>query len=201
MPKVAPIGPGRTGMDVHKAITQKRRHVSLINLKRRMKAGEVIRPGTRAYYRLSQSATEVLLGMDDLSDWDDEELRNGCRRDKNGNFTGKPEVVPRKLHDEMVRRTLAKANELMRENLVAAVEVLTEIVLSPNSEDKDRLKAIDMMMNRVMGKEPQQIEIKGEQKWELALATSIVSMPDALDTSPKEGEEEELEEEDEGDDG
>jgi len=35
-----------------------------------------------------------------------------------------------------------------------------------------------MIMNRVMGKEPNKIELSGQSKWEVALLAGIVSVSD-----------------------
>jgi hypothetical protein len=114
----------------------------------------------RAIVRVGQMSTQILIGAEDLSVWDDEELIRGQRRDKNGGWQGRaPRVVPKALHDELVRRTLAKAQEVMRENLVEAVQMLVEIVKGEDVEPKDRLKAIDMIMSRVMGKEPVKVDV------------------------------------------
>jgi hypothetical protein len=135
----------------------------------------------RAFIRVGKRNTQVLIGADDLSTWTDEELRRGRQMDKNGRWQGKdPVIVPKVIHDELVRRTLAKANALMRDNLEKAVEVLTEIVVGADVEPKDKLTAIKIIMDRVMGKEPQKVHLSGEAKWQVALHAGIVSLPDAL---------------------
>jgi hypothetical protein len=136
----------------------------------------------RALVRCGKGTTDVLIGKDDLSEWDDEELRRGRKRDKNGGWQGRdPVIVPKAVHDELVKRTLSKANKLLTENLEAAVELLTDIMRDPDVDPKDRIKAIDMVMNRAMGREPQRLEIDpGDKPWQLALAHSIVSMPAEL---------------------
>jgi len=151
----------------------------LATLKRKAERGEA--DGTeRALIRVGARNTAILIGEDDLSDWDEEELRRGQRRDKNGRFQGQPpKVVPKAIHDELVRRTLAKAEELMRENLYTAIEALVEIITGQDTEDRDKLKAIDMIMNRVMGKTPDRIQFSGAMKpWEIALRKGIVSTDD-----------------------
>jgi hypothetical protein len=132
----------------------------------------------RAYVRLGVNNTLVITGQDDLSQWDDEELRRGRKRDKHGGWMGKdPVVVPKVLHDELVKRTISKANSTMLENLNIAVEMLTSIVSGTDVEPKDKLTAIRMIMDRVMGKEPQKIEVGGEAKWQVAIQAGIVSLP------------------------
>lgn len=135
----------------------------------------------RAYVRLGVNNTLVITGQDDLSEWDDEELRRGRKRDKHGGWMGKdPVVVPKVLHDELVKRTITKANATMLENLQVAVEMLTTIVSGTDVEPKDKLTAIRMIMDRVMGKDPQKIEVGVEAKWQVAIQAGIVSLPDVL---------------------
>lgn len=132
----------------------------------------------RAFMRLGISTTKVLLGEDDVEEWDDEELEHGRPRDKTGKFTGAdPVIVPKACYDEMVRRVLIKANTMMRENLLGAIQMLTDIIKDPYSENKDKIKAIDMIMNRVMGKTPEKIEVSAhKEQWQTAIEGSIVSI-------------------------
>lgn len=132
----------------------------------------------RALVRVGRSATDVMTGVDDLSEWDDEELKEGRRRDRHGNFSGRPPVVvPKKIHDELVRRTLAKAEQLLRENLHDAINELVRLATHESTDDKAKVKAIEMIMNRVMGRETQKVEVSGRAKWEIVLDGGIVSMP------------------------
>lgn len=145
----------------------------------------------RVLVRVGKVNTRVLTGAEDLSEWDEEELRRGQRRDKNGAFQGRaPVIVPKVIHDELVRRTISKANKLMNENLYAAVEVLTEIVTGQDIEAKDKLRAIAMIMDRTMGKTPDKVEVSGEvPPWQVAIQAGIVTInSDKLGGTP-EGEE------------
>jgi hypothetical protein len=150
-------------------------------LKRRRLAGEHV--NERAHIRVGKTSTKVLTGEDDLSEWDDEELRQGRRRAASGTWRGrKPTVVPKALHDELVRRTLDQAAILLRDNLGAAVEVLVELVTDEGIEAKDRLRAVQMIMDRVMGKAPDKVELTAEMKpWEIALRGGIVNTGSADD--------------------
>lgn len=132
----------------------------------------------RALVRLGKMNTKILTGQEDLSVWSDEELKRGQRKDKNGRWQGvKPKVIPKAIHDELVKRTLAKANQKLVENTEAAVEALVDIVKGADVEDKDRLRAIAMIMDRVLGKPADKVEFTGETPpWQLAIGTAIVSI-------------------------
>lgn len=132
-------------------------------LRKRVENGETLPEGTRALVRLGPRNTRILTGEDDLSSWDDDELMHGAKRDKNGGWQGsRPTVVPIAIHRELTKRRMQKANDLLRENIVEAMEQLILIVKGKDTEDKDRLRAIEMMANRVMGKEPIRVEVTGE---------------------------------------
>jgi hypothetical protein len=168
---------------------------STSSLRAKRERGE-FRGDEQAYVRLGRTQTRVLVGEDDLSDWTDEELRRGCRAiRRNGRYTGrftnkKPDVVPKKMHDELVRRTMSKANALLNENLLKAVECLVEIITDPQSENKDRIKAAQLVMDRVMGKAPERIEVRSDAPWLLALQGGIVSVDNEADVIDVEDEEE-----------
>lgn len=153
-------------------------------LRQRVADGETLDPNLRGIVRLGKVNTRILAGTEDLSLWSEEELIRGKRRDKNGGWQGKvPEVVPLAVHQELTKRKLREAEETLRDNLVEAVKALVEIVKGKDVEDKDRLKAIDMVMNRVMGKEPIKIEVGVENPIDEDIAdiTVIYDEDDVID--------------------
>ena len=167
-------------VDAFLSIRGKRRSVSVAALKEKYRVGQYGN-GHRALVRLGAGMTDVLIGKEDLKTWDDEELRRGRRRDKHGGWQGRdPIVVAKAVHDELVRRTLERANQLLIDNLEQGLQVLCDIMLDEDVEAKDRLTAIRMITDRAMGKEPMKLDIKGEAKWEAAIAHSIVSLPAEL---------------------
>lgn len=146
----------------------------------------------RAVLRIGKANTRIITGQDDLSEWTDEELKEGRRKGANGSFIGrKPTIVPKAIHDELVRRTLAKANQKLVENTEAAVEALVDIVKGADTEDKDKLRAIDMIMNRVLGKPADKLEVSGETPlWQLAIGSAIVSIKSSDVLGDDEGDDE-----------
>src|SRR5262245_54429365 len=109
---------------------------------------------------VGKTNSAILNGTEDVSLWSDEELLRGQRRASNGRWPGRPpKVVPKAIHDEMGRRRMLKAHDLLRDNLLAAVEVLVTIARDKRAEDKDRLKAVGMIMDRVLGKVPERVHL------------------------------------------
>lgn len=118
----------------------------------------------RGIVRVSSPTADVIDDPEAVKDWDDEELRRGRRRDKNGKFTGRdPVVIPTAVYREMVRRATRGAEKRMAESLEAAVDTLVAIATSNSeaTEDKDRIKAAEIILNRVLGREPVKIENSG----------------------------------------
>lgn len=71
----------------------------------------------RGIVSIGRTQVAVLNGEEDVSSRTDEELRRGQKRSKNGDWSGKPpQLVARQIHDEMVKRKLAKAYDLLKKN-------------------------------------------------------------------------------------
>lgn len=114
----------------------------------------------RQRIQIGKRNAAVLAGLDDLSDWDDEELMRGQKRARNGTFQGtSPTVVPKALHDELVRRKMSEAHALLRDNLVAATEVLVSLANGKDVDDAVRLRAVTLIMDRVLGKTPETVNV------------------------------------------
>lgn len=144
----------------------------------------------RGFVRLGKTSTDILTGVEDISTWDTEEIRRGRRRDKHGGWMGRsPVVVPMALHQEAIKRTFEEAQELFREGLVPAVKYLTSIIESDDVEDRDKIKAVGMILDRVMGKAVERVEIKtGTEPWEDALVAAVVPLDTVEVTDNKEEE-------------
>jgi hypothetical protein len=132
----------------------------------------------RGVIRINARTADALDNPDDVKTWDEEELRRGYRRAADGTFKGRPpKVVPMECYHELQRRVLKDAEVLMQTNLQKAVEQLVALVDSPFTDDNARLKAIDMIMNRVMGKAPEKVSVAvsvEEPKWMQAMKEATV---------------------------
>lgn len=107
-----------------------------------------------------KAVSAILAGDTDLRQWDDEELLRGQRRSKNGQFHGSaPKVVPTSVHRELTRRRLSKSYELLREDLVAACQLLGTVIRDNKAPYKDRIKASEIVIERVMGRVPEKIDV------------------------------------------
>lgn len=140
--------------------------------------------------RVGQRTAAVLAGDEDLTQWDDEELIRGQRRNKNGRWGGRPpKVVPTAIHHEITRRKMSEAYRLLQTNLVAATEVLVSLATDPEVESAVRLKAATTIMERVLGKTPERVELSAVERkpWEDVVRGGIVrTRPDAIDATSTE---------------
>lgn len=119
-----------------------------------------LRKKPSSFVRVGKRNAAVLAGLDNLEDWDDEELLRGQKRSRRGTWEGAPpKIVPKALHDELVRRTMSKAHELLRSNLVAATEVLIGLANGKDVDDGVRLRAVTLIMDRVLGKTPETVNV------------------------------------------
>jgi len=110
--------------------------------------------------RLGQTNSAILAGNVDLTKWSDEELARGQRRDKNGRFQGRPpKVVPMVVYKELARRQTEAVHKHLRDNILEAAHVLTEMIRNPAVDDGTKVKAITMVFDRVLGKAPEKVEI------------------------------------------
>jgi hypothetical protein len=109
---------------------------------------------------LSPTSTRVLFGKEDLSKWDEEELERGRRRALDGTFRGPPaKVVPVACHTELSRRKFEDAGRILKRSLKDGAEALRKIIVSETTSDSDRLKAIELLFDRVLGKAPQHVSL------------------------------------------
>jgi hypothetical protein len=77
--------------------------------------------------------------------------------------------------DAIVRALIADCNRELRDNVQIAIRKLIELAKDDSIDPKHQLKAIDMILVRVMGKPPDKIEIKSGAPWEAAIASALVA--------------------------
>lgn len=128
---------------------------------------------------VGKTTMSILNGTMDLTAWSDEELMRGQRRSKRGTWEGRPpRLVPKAIHDELVRRKMSKAHDILRDSIVRAAEVLREILDDPEVDAAVRLKAVVILLDRGLGKAPERVEIAVRSPLEEDLA-AIVTYDDS----------------------
>lgn len=94
-----------------------------------------------------------------VTDLDDEEVAQQRFRDRAGGFNGRPPVLTGKQQAEFRRELLRRGQRSLDSMYIEALGVLKEIAKSAVAEDRDRLKAADMLIQRVAGKVPDRVEL------------------------------------------
>lgn len=102
----------------------------------------------------------ILDGEVDLSIWSEEELVRGQRKSASGRWQGsRPKVVPTLLHDELVKRKMTKAYELLSESVLDAVQVLVDVARDKEADPNVRIKAATEILNRTVGKPKENVQL------------------------------------------
>ena len=124
---------------------------------------------------MSPTTVGVVNGTEDLSRWSDAELERGQKRDKNGRWpTKKPTIVARAVHDELVRRKMSRAYDLLRTNVYKAVEVLVSIATDKRADKAIRVKAATEILDRTLGKPTESMKLDIQGEWASIVARAIV---------------------------
>jgi len=104
-------------------------------------------------------------GYIDVDDLTDEELRNGVAP------KGKHLRVSKEIYQKITQRHFQRAQELMAEGLLPAVQALNHIAQGSAYEPADRIKAATYIVERVMGKTPDVLITKAiKEPWEELVA-------------------------------
>lgn len=114
----------------------------------------------------AMSRLELLeAGYIDVDDLTDDELRNGVAPGK------KHLRVSKEVYQKITQRHFARAQELMSEGLLPAVQALNHIAQGSAYEPADRIKAATYIIERVMGKTPDVLITKAiKEPWEELVA-------------------------------
>lgn len=117
--------------------------------------------GRRALESLSPRWQDFQAGRLKVEDLDWEELTRGQLRNESGNFRGgKPQILPKAFHDELLRRAQVHGQEVLTRNLDVALNSLVH--LAQYGESRERLGASQYITDRVMGLMTQKTETKTE---------------------------------------
>lgn len=135
----------------------------------------------RALIQVNSKTADILDGTTDPSTWDDEELLRGQRRCQVGKFKGKfvgskPHVVPMEIHHELNKRRMSRAGEVLRESLVGAVELWRSVLEDDSAPLGFRMRASELIVERVMGKAKETVDLSVSVEQEPPWAAAIRDM-------------------------
>lgn len=104
---------------------------------------------------------------------DDEELSYGITKCRDGKFSIKAAYdssqLPKRIRDQMMKELLRRSEAKLGSFVLGAIQRLGEIATQPGSDDKDALKAIEMITARVMGKTPDRVIHTQEKAFEVVI--------------------------------
>jgi hypothetical protein len=132
-----------------------------------------------AIVHVSPTTAGVMYNEIPLDDWDDDELIKGKRKDRDGKFRGRPpKLVPSNLHRELTRRRFSRAYDLLTDSLVDAAQMLRSIVNDPETDAGDRIRAAEVIFDRILGRPKEQVAIDfqsdGGSRFQQLLMKAIV---------------------------
>lgn len=115
--------------------------------------------------------TELLLrGNISVDDLDAEEISMGMCKNADGSFPlRRPSVVPKSIYDKMQSKLYEKVHEELRQGLISSVHTIRQLMENPEEESNVRLKAAIYLLERVMGKTPDVVQINQQRPWEMII--------------------------------
>lgn len=116
--------------------------------------------------RASERWAQLLDGSLTVQDLDNEELAKMRVRGADGGFSGRRPAVPSHLAQAMQKEAIKRATEMFRNAAPKAVKRLLEIADDPETKDADAIRALDIVLNRGLGKMPETVLIEEKSKWE-----------------------------------
>lgn len=110
-----------------------------------------------------------------VQDMDEEELVRMQFRDKNGTFTGRPPLnMPGVLIARIRQELFARARLAREEYYIPAMEALGMIATDEKESASNRIKAIQIILERTEGKVAEKIELStGEKPFEITFARNV----------------------------
>ena len=132
--------------------------------------------------RLSARAQALVSGELSPEDLDDEELMTGSFRDKSGKLHSTNKLIPKAMHQEIMRRILQRGQEKIRQDFFGALDVVSEIMYDDQNDPSIRLRAANMIIERTAGKTPEKVELSVEVKKYEDVAVSILrELPEGIE--------------------
>ncbi len=124
---------------------------------------------SRGLINIPPRVAALLDGSLDVADLDEEELAHGYPRAADGSFRAPPTVIPKSLHDRMVRELFSRADQELKQNLLKVTQQMTKIATDPDVDAATRLKASQYVYERLRGKVADVVVTGDVKEWEEVL--------------------------------
>jgi hypothetical protein len=120
----------------------------------------------------SQSArwARLLDGQLTVAELDDSEIELMRVYGHGKQFSGRAPRLPSHLARQFQQESLRRANDMFRKAAPAAVKRLLEIASDPDTKDNDAVRALQLVLERSLGKVPDKVLVEGMGKWAEAVA-------------------------------
>lgn len=115
----------------------------------------------------------LLSGTLTVKDMDDEELKRCKFRSKDGSFVGAPRMIPSHIAAAITNERIRRVRNMFEEALPAAVQSLVDIASDTDIKESDRIKAAQIIVERVMGKAEQSLNLKAEDSFGALLSAAL----------------------------
>jgi hypothetical protein len=140
-------------------------------------------PAERRAAPRQKSRYELLVeGELTVADLDDEEIRRGQTRNKDGGFSGRPpKAFPRALHDALRLEFQRRMNQKFQVAVDVAYITLLEVANNPRASADARVKAATALMERGLGKVPDKVFAEvAVKKFEENIEGLFVDVPEVV---------------------
>lgn len=108
---------------------------------------------------------QLLDGTITVRDLDDEELERFRMRSKDGLMSGRPAMVPSHIAQAMRSEGIRRFQETIENSLLKIADTLLDI-MENGEKDSDKIRAADILSNRILGKAPETITVRAETGFE-----------------------------------
>jgi hypothetical protein len=117
---------------------------------------------------------DLVVGKITVKDLDDEELVRLRFRDRHGGFSGRPPaLIPTAVAEAMRKELLKRGQHRLEGSLIAALDRMHSILDDEDAEPRDKIAAAKFIIERVLGKAPEKIEVSGDLRYEKVAARVV----------------------------
>lgn len=150
-----------------KPATSKQRDAGRKNLAkgRERRAAQKAAAEAAGQARASERWAMLLDGRLKVSDLDDKEVAKMRVRSADGSFAGKGRAIPSHLAQQFRAEQVKRAEATIRKGLTTAVEEMQRILKDPEAKDADKIKVIQLYLDRSLGKTPETIRVQADDKF------------------------------------
>jgi plasmid stability protein len=154
---------------------------------RAAKAEQTKRAKDEGRPRAKERWAMLLSGTLSVRDLDDDEIKKMRVRGADGGFSGKRQAIPSHLAQQFHAESIRRSNDRLRTAAPEAVQALIDIGKDPSVKEGDRIRALQYVVDRALGKTPETVHLKTDDRWGTLKDTSITDDRDLADLAEELG--------------